>query len=1544
MVEEVFATIDHAPVRNPADGAVAGVLTRATDTTGLVLAERRMRMLRELALRTAGAATAQDACERAAAVLSEDAVDLAFALIYLIDSGQRHGALAGTAGLEPGGVAAPRLVSIGAPDAERTWPLQLALAQPVLLDDLGARFPGGAAPARSALLLPVAAKGSVAAGVLVAGLRPRRPLDDDGRTFIDLVAQQLVAAITEARARQIERERIEQLADLDRTKTEFFANVSHEFRTPLTLLLTPLEEMLRQRSQLPAALVTEIDTAARNSRRLLRLVNNLLDFSEIETRRQLAPLALTDLCELTQDIASAFRSAIERAGLRFDVNCDPALPMIPVNREMWEKIVSNLLSNALKFTFEGAITLALRSLTLHAELTVTDSGVGIPQDELPNIFKRFHRVRGAKARTVEGSGMGLAIVHDLVARMGGQLTVRSQEGSGTSFTVWMPFKSARHSLKEAPVHAVPGSAQRVAADLANEAAAWTALGEPDGGTLEEPLGLPDPQQPRSLAPGARVLVADDNADMRDYLRRLLGAYWNVSVAADGAEALAAARNRKPDLILADVMMPRIDGFELLRAVREDESLKNVPMVFLTARAGEETAVEGLLAGADDYLAKPFSARELIARVGGQIMISRSRRRTEELNAFLIRYSDAVRGLADPQQIGRIACEMVRAELRVERAYWAEVDWSTREFVVQGGAWRAGVPVIEGRFPMDAWEPFADAHQRRSHVVHDARSDSRLTDAMRAGYAQLQIGADLASPVVVHDKLMSVLAVNQREPRVWKADEIALLESIAGRCWAEVERARGQAAAVEVYRRAEARQAFLLHLSDVLRAQPDEQSVKERALAMVADQFDPDRCYISEVFEAQGHSTVGPEHLRRGAAPMTGRYRLADYTEVMRQLATEPMVVHDADKDPRFSEEERKALARVPQRALLVAPLRNGPGAVIWALVVAMGTARTWTEEERLLLQDAAERTWTAIHRARAEAELRDSESRYLALFKTSPVPFLVLAPNPPDFTITAVNEAYLAATMTTRDSLIGRSMFDVFTDDTSRAGEHGSQALAASLRRVLETRRADAMARTRYDIAKPGGGFEVHWWNPINAPLLDAAGNVSAIIHHVMRVTELHLAEAAERKHRERQAFLLQLSDAVRPLADADAIRLAAAQLLGRYLGANRVAFSDNVGDESCEVFPNCLDGGAQVVGRPNEAGVAASRNVPLVKDGRLVAFIAVDYSSPHHFSPDEIELVTEVAERTWAAVEKARVEQALRVSEARQRSLFESIDEGFCTIEMIHDDQGRPVDYRFLEVNSAFERQTGLSNVVGRRMRELAIGHEQHWFDVYDRVATTGEPSRFEQRAEALHRWFSVYAFRVGEPRQRQVAILFDDITGRRLAQERLRLSEWRQTFLLKLSDALRPLADPVAVQAEACRVLGEHLGVDRAYYAEIDEGRGVVTVQRDYLRGDSPSMAGVYRLVDYGWSLPIMREERTIVFADVDAAPFVPVQDRPSLKKIDIVAHVAVPIVKGGILVGCFCVSEPVPREWREDEVELIRETGERTWVAVDLANALAALRARQ
>jgi signal transduction histidine kinase/CheY-like chemotaxis protein len=648
---------------------------------------------------------------------------------------------------------------------------------------------------RQAVLLPLRLVAEEAPiGALVAAINPQRPFDDDYRSFLALVAQHVNAGLIEARARQLERERLERLAELDRAKTEFFANVSHEFRTPLTLLLAPLEEIQRRREELPAFLASEIDTAARSSRRLLRLVNNLLDFSQIEARGQHTVLEPTDLAALTSDIASAFRSAIESAGLSLRVSCPSDLPSVPVNREMWEKVISNLLANALKFTFDGEISLTLRARPLHAELVVADTGIGIPRHELPNLFKRFHRVHGARSRTVEGSGIGLSIVHDLVWRMGGQLRVDSVEHQGTSFTIWMPFKSVRQVQAVAPSGAGTPST-RVALELAEEAARWVSdAPTPIPATLDEMLGAPGGEALRRLAPGARVLVADDNADLRDYLRRLLGAYWSVSVVADGAAALAAAREHRPDLILADVMMPGLDGFELLRAVRADEALRHTPVVFLTARAGEDAAIEGLLAGADDYLAKPFSARELIARVGGQIELSRTRRRAGEINAFLVRFSDNVRGLGDARAVAQTACRMVLEQLGVERAYWAEVDRTTREGVVMDACHAPDVSATESRIPSDAWGPFTASHlDGQSVVVDDAQADPRITTRGKKGYAQTEVGAELTMPVVVDGRLRCTLAVNQRLPRRWTPEEIALVEGIAGRCWAEVERARAEEA-------------------------------------------------------------------------------------------------------------------------------------------------------------------------------------------------------------------------------------------------------------------------------------------------------------------------------------------------------------------------------------------------------------------------------------------------------------------------------------------------------------------------------------------------------------------------------------------------------------------------------------------------------------------------------------------------------------------------------------------------------------------------------
>lgn len=481
--------------------------------------------------------------------------------------------------------------------------------------------------------------------LLVTAISPRKALEADYRTFLNLVAQQVATSFAEARAYEEERMRAQALAALDRAKTAFFSDISHEFRTPLTLMLGPLEELLAGTVGFRCGRARRTGTCVhRNAVRLLKLVNTLLDFARIEAGRVQAVYEPTDVAHLTAELVSVFRSTIERAGLRLRVECAPLPEPAYVDREMWEKIVFNLLSNAFKFTFTGEIAVRVQAYEDRVELSVRDTGTGIPAAELPHLFERFYRVRGARGRTQEGTGIGLALVHELVKLHGGVLRADSIEGQGSTFTIAVPRGSAHLPADRISAPRTLASTALGAMPYVQEARHW--LPEPEQpagfntmvGAADSLPPLPFPQRaPQSgRVSGARVLVADDNADMRAYLTRLLQDSYEVDTIPDGDTALAAVRQALPDLVLADVMMPGRDGFELLRALRADPRTKTIPVLLLSARAGEEARVEGLEAGADDYIVKPFSARELLARMAAHLELSRLRheatRREQELRA------------------------------------------------------------------------------------------------------------------------------------------------------------------------------------------------------------------------------------------------------------------------------------------------------------------------------------------------------------------------------------------------------------------------------------------------------------------------------------------------------------------------------------------------------------------------------------------------------------------------------------------------------------------------------------------------------------------------------------------------------------------------------------------------------------------------------------------------------------------------------------------------------------------------------------------------
>lgn len=631
--EEVYVTFSYSPIFGDDGTAIEGTFCACTETTGLVVGERRLATLRGLSLRGAEQNSIQAACRGAASALDDNPFDFPFAAIYLKNADGNSADLVAGTRLPSDHVAFPpvhALVEDAAP-----WPLALALRTgdvievPNLPDRVGEfRTSLWSDLVETAFVLPLAAPSqSASPGFLILGVSPRRVLDESYRGFLGLVAEHIATAISGARAFEDERRRAEALVELDRAKVTFFSNVSHEFRTPLTLMLSPLEELVAkpepELSPDGRALAT---VAHRNGLRLLKLVNTLLDFSRIEAGRIQALYEPTDLAEFTAELSSNFRSACDRAGLRFDVDCEPLPEPVYVDRDMWEKIVLNLLSNAFKFTFEGGIDVRLRATPAGAELSINDTGIGIPAVELPRLFERFHRVEGRRSRSHEGSGIGLALVQDLVSLHGGTVTVRSEVDLGTSFVIHIPFGTSHLPAERVGAARTSSSKSPRTIAFVDEALSWLPTdGLPDD--LPQGEGVEDV---KLITEAGRILLADDNADMRVYLTRLLSRRgWAVETAVDGDAALRAAKRRRPDLVISDVMMPGLGGLEFAAALRLDRELADVPVILLSARAGEEARVAGLESGADDYLVKPFLARELLAKINSQLALARLRREAAE---------------------------------------------------------------------------------------------------------------------------------------------------------------------------------------------------------------------------------------------------------------------------------------------------------------------------------------------------------------------------------------------------------------------------------------------------------------------------------------------------------------------------------------------------------------------------------------------------------------------------------------------------------------------------------------------------------------------------------------------------------------------------------------------------------------------------------------------------------------------------------------------------------------------------------------------------
>jgi PAS domain S-box-containing protein len=678
FAEETYHTFSYSPIYD--DGSrIAGMLCVVTEVTERVIGERRLRVLRDLAASPRAEAT-EEACKRLINVLANNPLDVSFASLYLLDSRQECLKLANYFGNLPERLLPER---IALADRLAPWPTSETIhsGEPQIVDLPRAGTESITAPLwpdpiHRAMVLPVKQGSAMSIAVLIVGLSPRRPLDDGYRGFLDLIVGQFAAAIADAQTYEAERARADALAEIDRAKTAFFSNVSHEFRTPLTLLLGPLEEALQKPSE--GLRGEALDSAHRNAMRLLRLVNTLLDFSRIEAGRVQARYVPTELAATTQELASVFRSAMDRAGLRYRVTCNALPEPVFVDREMWEKIVLNLVSNAFKYTLDGEIRVEVRANDACVELAVADTGTGIPPEAIPHLFDRFYRVPGANGRTHEGSGIGLSLVRELVTLHGGSIDVESRVGQGSTFRVSIPFGAAHLPGAQVAQEVERLTSASGAQAFVEEAQRWL----PDHENLEQSgsiLALAGAEPTSAISDALNkptVLLVDDNRDMREYVSRLLKSRFEVASAVDGQSALDLIDSGiRPDLVISDVMMPRLDGFGLLRALRARPLTETTPVIFLSARAGEEARIEGFDTGADDYLIKPFGARELITRIDTHIRLSRLRRAASE---HIKVSEERLRIAINEAGMGTWDLDLRTDELRWSRSYYTLLGYEPDE--------------------------------------------------------------------------------------------------------------------------------------------------------------------------------------------------------------------------------------------------------------------------------------------------------------------------------------------------------------------------------------------------------------------------------------------------------------------------------------------------------------------------------------------------------------------------------------------------------------------------------------------------------------------------------------------------------------------------------------------------------------------------------------------------------------------------------------------------------------------------------------------------
>lgn len=623
--EETYYTFSYTPIPGD-DGKTEGMFCANSDDTDKIISERQLKTLTALGKELSDCKTRDEIITRTLKTLSENPQDFPFAIFRNLVGNKAI--LEKTTPMGEALKVLPAEIDLlsNAPVAQvikRSIEEKSVQLYENLLSTVG-ELPKGAweIPTDKTIVLPIIQSGAKEPyGVLVIGMNPYRLFDENYKSFFSLIADQVANAFADLYSFEQERKRVEALAEIDRAKTHFFSNISHEFRTPLTLIIGPVQEVLQDEKTDPEVR-KQMQLANRNALRMQRLVNTLLDFSRIEAGRLEGRFIKTDIISLTKDLASNFRSAIEKAGMELEFETSELTQDVYVDIEMWEKIILNLLSNALKYSKKGKILVTIKQQDNQLLVTIKDDGVGIPADQVEKIFDRFHRIESTSGRSQEGTGIGLSMVRELVRIHEGTIRVESVVGEGSSFIISIPL-GKDHLDESMLVSEYLSKENSLIESFSEEALQWVNENDHD---IHEPVSI------HALAiqgEAPLILLADDNSDMREYVKRILSSRCTVHTANNGAEAIEMFRQNNYELIITDVMMPVMNGFELVDKIRKDYYKKNTPVIFLSARAGEEAKMEGIDAGADDYLVKPFSSRELIAKVEANIKIARNRIKAEK---------------------------------------------------------------------------------------------------------------------------------------------------------------------------------------------------------------------------------------------------------------------------------------------------------------------------------------------------------------------------------------------------------------------------------------------------------------------------------------------------------------------------------------------------------------------------------------------------------------------------------------------------------------------------------------------------------------------------------------------------------------------------------------------------------------------------------------------------------------------------------------------------------------------------------------------------